>query len=483
MIKPLLILFNTVSVFLFSFFFGDDPVSVTGTFPKNAAIGTEFTAELTVKKTNVSGFAKLQLEVPQGFTVKEVDSKNGNFSFAGTIAKIIWTSVPAEDQFTVKFALVADASATGLKTIGSKFSYVSNNSKEVVEMVPAEIQVGDAASAPVATSEPAAVTNTVASVQPVTTTQPVTTPTTTEPTPAASFSGSSEPSSDVVCSRNITKGAAAGEYNVEVKIRKPGIKGFAKFQEILPAGYTAKQGKTNGSSFSVSDGKAKFVWVSLPAEDELLLSYTLVKEGTDNQDARLEGEYSYLENDQTKKVKLPVDVISATGDIVAGGPAAQGSNARQASSTDPVASTTPTTPVTTEPVPTDNATPVSTQTQAVVSSEPKTNTNAASSEPNAVVAKKEGNISYVVQIGAFRNAIESGVLSRKFNISETIKSEMADGYSKFMVGNYGEYKQARDHREQIKQKGCNSAFVAAYNGPKRVTVQEALMISSQKWYR
>ncbi len=468
MIKPLLILFNTVSVFFFSFFFGDAPVSVTGNFPKSAPVGSEFTAEITVKKTNVSGFAKLQLEVPQGFTVKEVDSKTGNFSFAGTIAKIIWTSVPSEEQFTVKFALVADASAAGPKTIGSKFSYVSNNSKEMVEMTPAEIQIGEASSEPVATSEPAPTTTTTEATQPVTTTQPVPTPATTDPQTAPVSSGS-EPLSDVVCARTITKGAA-GEYNVDVKIKKPGIKGFAKFQEILPAGYNARQGKTNGSSFSVSDGKAKFVWVSLPAEDELLISYTLVKEGTENQDARMEGEFSYLENDQTKKIKLPFDVISATGDVIAAtGPA--GNNARQS-----------TTPTPTESAPTTNVTP--TPTTAVASSEPKTTTSSdPASTPNAVVAKKEGNVSYVVQIGAFRNAIQSDVLSKKFNISETIKSEMADGYSKFMVGSYGEYKQARDHRENIRQKGCNSAFVAAYNGPKRITVQEALMISSQKWYK
>ncbi|MBK6985634.1 MAG: hypothetical protein IPH32_13150 [Bacteroidetes bacterium] len=46
MIKPLIILFNTVSVFLFSFFFGDTPVTISGSFPKNANVATEFTAEI-----------------------------------------------------------------------------------------------------------------------------------------------------------------------------------------------------------------------------------------------------------------------------------------------------------------------------------------------------------------------------------------------------------------------------------------------------
>jgi len=454
MIKPLIILFNTVAVFLFSFFFGDSPVTITGNFPKNVAAGTEFTADIIINKSNVNGFAKLQLEVPQGFTVKELDSKSGNFSFAGNIAKIIWTSIPSDAQFTVKFALVADASAAGAKTISSKFSYVSNNNKEVVEMAPVEIQVGgDVPASAVVAVEP--------TTSPVTTTEPVVASNTQSSN--TSLGNPVEPPSNVICSRTITKGATANEYNVEVKIKKPGIKGFAKFQEILPTGYTAKGDKTSGSSFSVSDGKAKFVWVSLPVDDEMIVSYVLQRESAGTEDVKLKGEFSYLENDQTRKIKLPEDMISANGDVIAG---------TTATPVNPIATTTPTGEVrTAEPV---KITP--TETAAVVKTEPITNTNSA-------IARKDGNVAYVVQVGAFRNAIQSDVLSKKFNISETIKSEMAEGYSKFMVGNFGEYKAARNHREEIKQKGCNSAFVAAYNGPKRITVQEALMITSQKWFK
>lgn len=469
MIKPLIILFNTISVFLFSFFFGDSPVTVTGNFPKSAAVGTEFTADIIINKSSVSGFAKLQLEVPAGFTVKELESKTGNFSFTGNIAKIIWTSIPSDEQLTVKFTLVADASASGLKTIASKFSYVSNNNKEVVDMSPVEIQIGDASSAtPVAVTETTPATTTEATPVTTTPTEPVTTTDTQNST--ASLNNPSEPLSNVVCLRTITKTSNPNEYNVEVKIKKPAIKGFAKLQEILPAGYNAKSDKTNGSSFSVSDGKAKFVWVSLPAEDEMVVSYTLQRETADKQEVKLNGEFSYLENDQTKKVKLPADIISATGDIVAGTtPSADAITA--AKTTEPVKTTEP-----------EKTTPTATQTTAVVA-ETKTTPTETNAGPNTVVARKEGNVSYVVQVGAFRNAIQSDVLSKKFNITEPIKSEMADGYSKFMVGNFGEYKEARNHRENIKQKGCNSAFVAAYNGPKRITVQEALMITSQKWYK
>ncbi len=463
MIKPLIILFNTVSVFLFSFFFGDGPVTMTANFPKNAKPNTEFVAEVTINKGSVAGFSKLQLDLPQGFTVKELESKAGNFSFTPGIAKIIWMATPTDAEFTVKFAITADATANGTKTITGKFSYIANNNKEMVELAPVEIIIGDAPADVVATTT----TPTV----PATNTQPITSATTTDTKTVSNTSNittnaSGEPNSNVVCERIITKGSNPNEFNVDVKIKKPGIRGFAKFQEVLPLGYTAKGGKTNGSSFSMSDGKAKFVWVSLPAEDELSISYILEKGAGAASNAMLSGgEFSYLENDQTKKVKLNPATIENTG--------------------------TTSQPIATNPVKTETTTPVATNTTAVVTeSIAAITTNTVTPEPiktqpetNTTVAKKEGNISYLVQIGAFKNAIASDVLAKKFNITETIKSEMAEGYSKFMVGNFGEYKQARSHRETIKQKGCNSAFVVAYNSSKRITVQEALMITGQKWFK
>lgn len=461
MIKPLIILFNTISVFLFSFFFGDAPVTVTGNFPKNVKPNTEFTSEITVKKGSISGFSKLQLEVPQGITVKELESKSGNFSFAGNIAKIIWMATPTDAEFTVKFVLIADASLSGSKTINSKYSYINNNNKEAADMTPAEIVIGDVP------AEIAANTNTAASA---TTPQSTTTPVNNAAVSNTSAS-QTEPNALVSCIRTISKGTNVNEFNVEVKIKKPGIKGFAKFQEILPAGYNAKGGKTNGSSFSVSDGKAKFVWVSLPSEDELLISYTLEKgNGADNNAQLANGEFSYLENDQTKKIKLnnePIEGNTGTTDVA----------------TQPVNTATANINPETVAVVNTNTAAVNAATVSAVT------TNTVTPEPVKTepitnnVAKKEGNISYLVQIGAFKNNIASDILSKKFNISENIKSEMAEGFSKFMVGDFSEYKQARNHREEIKQKGCNSAFVVAYNNAKRITVQEALMITGQKWFK
>lgn len=460
MIKSFIILFNTLSVFLFSFFFGDSPVSITGNFPKNVKPNSEFSAEILIKKGSVGGFAKLQLEVPQGFTVKELESKAGSFSFANNIAKIIWTATPSDAEFTVKFILIADASTLGSKSISSKFSFVNNNNKEVIEMTPVEIIVGDVEAQAIVSVD----TNTIPS--PLAVATKTETPTETVPVVGEDFK-SNEPiqNSSIECKRTITKGINANEINVAVVIKKGSIKGFAKYQEVLPVGCTAKSNVTNASSFSVSDGKAKFVWVSLPLEEELIISYVLETSNLTPTDAKLEkGEFSYLENDQSKKTIMPIELIS---------------NLTLPLNTIVTNTQNTETPVNSVAQPSVDVVIKNETTPTNVTTEVKINENPVVN----IIAKKEGNVIYCIQIGAFKSAIAPEILTKKFKIKEAIKSEMSEGYSKFMIGSFPEYKNARNQREEVKSLGCSSAFVAAYNGAKRITVQEALMITSQKWFK
>lgn len=495
MIKYLLVAINSIALFFYSIFFENGPVTVKGNFPASMKPGTEVTAELIVNKGSLGGFAKLQVEVPEGMSVKESDNKGATFSFASGIGKWIWTGVPSDAEFTIKFVLVADAAASGAKSIGAKFSYIENNNKQVVEMPAVEVMVGDGSAvakteAPTETkTETPAVTETPKTPEPAKTetptetakTEPVKTetPTETKTTETAKTEtkapettktpepvSAEEPNSLVSAKRTITKGANAGEWNVNVKIKKDGIKGFARYSDNLPEGFSAKSDKTNGSSFSVADNRIKFVWVNVPETEELEISYVL--SGTLKTDVMMEGEFSYLESNQSKFYKLPFEKLPVFEET-----------------TTPVTTETKTeTPVVTTETKTE--TPVTTETKTetpVVATETKTETPSATTTPTET-AKTNSNISYCVQIGAYTNMnVTSSKLAAMYKISESIRSEMAGGFTKFMIGKHGEYKQARDHRETTRGKGVNGAFVAAYNGPTRITVQEALMISNQKWYK
>lgn len=457
MIKYLFVTINSLALFFYSLF-SDGTVSVKGNFPSNIKPGTEVTAELIVNKGSMGGFAKLQIEVPEGVTVKDADSKGATFSFTGGIGKWIWTGVPSDAEFTVKLVLVADASVSGTKTIGAKYSYVENNNKQIVEMPLVEVVFGEGAPAVTNASEP-----TTQSVVATTPTVDATTAKTTEPTPTVSTGD--EPNSLVSVSRTITKGATANDWHVNLKIKKDGIKGFARYSDILPEGFTAKQEKVSGSSFSIADNKIKFVWVNVPTEPELEISY--IMSGTYKDNINLEGEFSYLESNQSKFFKMPAEKLPFYEAPVA-----------ETKTTTPVVETKTETPVTE----TKTTTPIAeTKTETPVA---ETKTETPTQPITETTSKMGGDVSYCVQIGAYTNAaVTASKLGSMYGISENIRSEMASGMTKFMVGKFMEYRLARNHRETVKGKGVNGAFVTAYNGPVRITVQEALMISSQKWVR
>jgi len=466
MIKYLFILINSLSFFIYSLFSGDGGITVTSNIPKNITPGKEVQVEIKINKGSQSGFAKMQLELPEGLNINELDSKGANFSFVDGIAKWVWSSLPMDNEIIIKFNLVADAGASGIKTVAGKYSYVENNGKQVVEMDPVEVTIGEGA----AGNTNAANTQTTAQT-PSTTTNSTTTAVNTATTENNNQNPiqpntNSEPSGNITVQRTIAKGNVEGEYVVNLKVNKGLTKGFARYSDDLPADMSAKAGKTEGASFSVSDGKIKFVWVAVPEKEELDLSYTIT--GV-NKSINLDGEYSYLEQNQSKKYLLPVETITVASP--------QTANTNTATETNTLTANTSTeTPVNT------NTTSEGTVKTNTTTTETPTVTG---SQPNETFTKKEGNVNYMVQIGAFTNsAVGTSRLSKKFNISEKIKSEMQGGFSKFMVGDHPEYKKARDHREKVRDVNkVATAFVVAYNTGKRITVQEALMISNQKWYK
>jgi len=446
--KYILLFIHALTITVYSFFF-IDPVSIKTNFPESAKPGTEFTAEIIINKGSNAGFAKFQLELPQGFSAKENDSKGGAFTLTGQTAKIIWTSVPSSPEFSVKMTIVVDASASGDKIVTGKYSFIENNNKQQSDIAPVTVKItSDAVAANTAT-----------------------TPTVETATP--------ENKAAVGVTRTIKPGAQAGEYEVELKIKKDAIKGFAKLQEKAPLGYLADAIMKDESSFSFSfsDNMAKFIWTSIPEREELLVSYKLVpkKGAKPDPNSSIEGEFSYLENQQSKKYTvekqpLPVAEPVATATVAPTNTATtEPANTNTVAATEPVntntvAATEPAntnTTATTEPVKTETTTPVTD-----VSSTAPTNTN----------------VHFSVQVGAFRNPVSVSALSSRYGLSG-VNTEMHDGLTKCITGKHPEYKLARNARETIRSKGVTDAFVTAYNTGRRITVQEALMITSQKWFR
>ena len=472
MLKYIILLINSISILFYNIFFGDGVV-ITPRLPANAKPGTEFTAEIVIKKGSISGFSKLQIDLPQGFTAKELENKGGTFSFVNGTVKYIWTALPSDEEFTVKFIVVADASCEGTKAVQGKFSYILNNAKQQVDFGPVDV-IMDAGASSAVTTNTVAPTNTVAATNTNTTT--TTSTGTGDGKAPESFSPPKDPNAAVSSNRRITN-VGQNEYEVVIAIKKENIKGFAKYTDKIPVGFKAEGINTNGASFSFSDQVAKFVWVSLPSSEELQISYKLIMDTRPESNPVINGEFSYLENDQTQKIVAPETTVNlpqtetspvVTNTVVPETNTVTPTTNTVAPETNTVAATSNTVTPTNTVVPeTNTVTPVATNTVV-----PEANT---SKTTNA-------KLDFQVQIGAFRNNISVDKIATTYNITDNIRTDMHEGLTKFLIGSFSEYKGARDKRENVKTK-VPGAFVTVYNNGKRITVQEALMISNQKWLR
>ncbi len=516
MFKFVFLLINSITVLVYNFILSDG-VSVTPKFPADAKPGTEFVAEVIVNKSNITGFAKLQIELPSGLTAKEIENKGASFTCVNGIVKFIWTALPPDEAFVLKFNVIADNSCSGIKDIKGKFSYLINNEKKQQEFGPIQVnfpeQVANTSNNSANTSETSQQQNST----PANTNQSSTTSNTSQ-----DFNPVKKPNEPLSIHRKISK-ISDDSYKVEVVFFKDNILGFAKHTEKIPEGFTAKEQNSSGSSFSTNQSFVKFLWASLPDKEELRVSYIIQQSSTPLVNPVVKGEFIYLDKEETKKVYSDEDAVpissavasttkssdnnspstnsvTNTNDVVSKNNSSSSSqtesnttnknnsavdDAKNNSNSD-VASNNTTiknNTSTNENKKEENSNNSQNLNSVVTSSTnaEKNNSNSVKQNSNISSTSKSGTVNYQVQIGAYKNSVDATKVSTELSISESINSQMHEGLNKFLIGNFGNYKDARNKRETLRSGKAKDAFVTAYNGPKRITVQEALMISSQKW--
>ncbi|MBX7182482.1 MAG: hypothetical protein K1X82_10240 [Bacteroidia bacterium] len=134
-------------------------VKVTSNIPATVEAGKEFTVELTVTKGDVSGFAKLQQELPAGMTASPDNPNGSTFSFKEQKVKFLWMALPGDKTFKVSYKVKVDASVSGDQILEGSFSYIQNNETQNAALPKDIIKV---------TASGAVATTTIKSADPVT---------------------------------------------------------------------------------------------------------------------------------------------------------------------------------------------------------------------------------------------------------------------------------------------------------------------------
>ncbi len=475
--NQLVLLINFLGLLLLEPFLLAD-LSITQNVPTSMAPGTEVRVTVTVEKGTLSGFAKLQLDLPPGLTATAIETKGASFTFADQKAKFIWMALPSTPTFKVSYTLSAEASLSGNQAIQGRFSYIEDNERKTYDLPTSTVDMGRGGAVPLSEPTPggdptgAAVASAREAAPAGSTMMAV--------VDNASGVAPTQGGGGVTATRTITP-VTENEMLVEVVVKKGDIRGFGKLQETIPQGFTALEKTSSEAIFTAQDRIAKFVWLNLPAGPELKVVYKLRANEKPDGEYSIDGEFGYLLNDETQKAVLGTSkfyVGAKALEALAHDPSSMDAmdnedaelarrKAEEAARQEAAAQA-------------EAETERARQQEAVAQQQPKQTT-----QPKKVtsIPAPENGVVYKVQISAGHREVGKGYFAARHRYHGDYSIERHQGWIKYVTGRFGSYSEARDQRVAFNNAGhaFPGPFVTAYNNGDRITVQEALVLSNQKW--
>ena len=468
MTKAILIFINIIGFLLFTILNINDVV-ITHTAAKEIAIGQAVEVNLIIKKNNFSGPGRLRLDLSQaeGITVKENMSDGSSFTFKDNEVLFIWYDLPSDKSIVISYTIIAKENSNGIKKIAGDFSFINDNERKQLEVPALIFKVN---------SELVANEN---------------------------FKENNSSTSSV---RSIEK--LENEYIVTVKTTINNHKGFARIKEELPKDFNAEEIETAGSIFKNTDGYAKFIWTNLSDSiNEIIVKYKISNNKGLDTNFTISGVFSsekLISEGYNSGIKIPVteyipfkeitenteiDTIDAENtvqeDIKQDTSLELSSNNELKTEENLVVSKD------TEVLVNETIAQIDIDSSVEVfkneKREVKENKEEIVEKKNEVVKniistkKVNTNVDYKVQILAGHRIISDRQVSNQFNYSGEYALETHNGWIKYTVGTNSKYSDARDSRNELKKYNFPGPFVTAYNYGERISVHEALILTSQNW--
>jgi cell division protein FtsN len=314
---------------------------------------------------------------------------------------------------------------------------------------------------------------------------------------------------------NISESCRSGDRCVvEIVIEKSGIEGFARIQQILPEGVTAELVQDGGSDFIFDKQRVSFIWLSLPAGDQVKVSYRLVFQASvKGKFAIGEGTFSYLQENKLQKLAIasqpvwlnmkpeitspaPVvapPVVKEEPKVVTQQPVQQQPVQQQpvtekqpvteakpvqeepkAIELKPLKEQTPEPPVTVTEIPPVREEPKKAE-PLVVKEEPKPKPQEPKPvqkepvvQPAAVSTPSATGTTFRVQFAALKTQRDVESLRKQFNITEQVFQETSDGWNRYTFGPFATQAEAESARKAYMTKNGGNPMVVKYQDGKRV---------------
>lgn len=454
MIKYLILLLNFIGLLIVNLFMND--VGVTINAPDEVVAGTTFKVEITFSKSDLSSMGRYKQDLPVGYSATELNSFSGGFTFKDNIVKIVWNpKLPSDSVFTISYNIQVHPNAEGPLVLGGDFSYIYENERKTLSIPTKTIIIK---------SDGALANNNNQNTNPDSTKQVVN-----------NTLNQNLPTSEIFCYRQVIRDVDGTIVHILVNTADLSKDKFAKIQEKIPAGYTATNVESKDGIFSFKDNTVKFLWMSLPADNQFQVSYKLVSNSPTSEMPDITGSLSYIENEGTK-IKSIENKEFLNSNMMANNTNQQNNNQTNLNNNNSNNNQNQNNQ--------NNLTNNQTNNQNNQNNNNQNNNlNNNQIVNNQTIVSPEKGVNYKIQIGAYRKNLNVSYF-KKMQVSEDVAIEINNGLNKYIIGSHAEYKEARDHRVKIwETTPIRDAFVSAYNNGTRITVQEAIMIANQKWYQ
>ena len=454
MIRALIIVVNLVIVMVVKLFVADPFAEIKA--PASVKPGESFLVEVKILTNEENDFMRFSMEFPQGWLVEKVETAGSTFKYEKQTVKFLWSRVGEVEELNISYRVTPPLTASGEFVMNCKLAHTVDNLPANIQLPPMTITVIPAT---------ATVTKVVAD-------------------------STAKPPVAISIERFVPTSEVGEEFVVSLVINKDDLTSFGKVEDTLPAGFTAKVIKADGADFKFENGVVKFSWFVMPAKHVLNVQYRVTVDAGTYGDQSIGGHFSYVENETGKLIPITPSVVKLKpAPLVTKEEPVVTKEEPVVKKEEPVVTKEEPVVKKEEPVVTKEEPVVKKEEPVVTKEEPVvTKEEPVVKKEEPVVTKEEPiaksgaqGVSYSVQIGAFKRMLPVSYFTEKFKLTSTVNAEQNNGLNKYTTGIFSSYQEAHDNRNQVRTTGISDAFVIAYNNGKRITVQEALMITSQKW--
>ncbi len=480
--------------------------------------GERTLVEVNVRKGDVQGFSKLELTLPDGFIASPGDIKGASFTFSGDRAKFVWMNLPEEPVFKVSYYIESEPGVEGAYEVKGLFSYVKENIREDIYVPTRTIMVRQPLENPLSLD-----TSTLSAVR------------VEEPIAEMSCERVIERLADNEylvrlkvnnnrisgfgkileilpdnCSTNRDNdgGAVITQDDNSIKFvwfEVPVAPSFEVSYRVLcisdgtvPVIRGQLSFTENGTPFTVDVKQTQTPADLIPAQTNQVAQNTQTNEtpavvSSQTEEKNTE-ESKVVETTNQEPVANTVEPsVSSQKSTESVASAQQVNTANNKSVVEENKSTAATTETSRTQKSDENVAVVQSSKIENAANVPVKNeekevvarVNGSSVSAVMTVPSAEKGITYKVQILAAHRIVDKSYLKKKFSFEEEYNIENHNGWVKYTTGNFTQYKDARDARVRITNQSDKlpGPFVTAYNDGERITVQEAILISKQMWYK